>query len=201
MKAGGTWAIAVVHERCVVCHRSEKITWEHFIPESVGGLLKLKCLCQDCNSNFGSSLVAPLRKDPRIRLALENLQREIPDVYQESQEGLPFVGKALDGSVVTVTEKEGKLKVRGGPGARNTRIMDPNDARKMLLGKAKKEGLPKEVIDSLLENFDGLSPNETIVTPGGHGFISRKGPKLGEFRGQCTELISQPPRTESARKR
>jgi|GEM_PF-3081934 len=55
--------------RCIICMQAGKLTVEHVIPDSLGGILTCRFLCQNCNSRFGSGFEAKARLAPELRRA------------------------------------------------------------------------------------------------------------------------------------
>ncbi|MDE6946831.1 MAG: HNH endonuclease [Anaeroplasmataceae bacterium] len=53
--------------KCIVCNQEVlKKSKEHIFPESLGGKLKVHCVCKDCNSKLGSSIEASFLNDSTI---------------------------------------------------------------------------------------------------------------------------------------
>ena len=85
--------------RCIFFLKSSNLSEEQIIPESIGGRLSIKFLCTKCNSLLGNTVEKEAKSDPFIRIALENLSGEIPDLYARIIEKQPFLGKSKAGVV------------------------------------------------------------------------------------------------------
>jgi len=165
-------------EKCILCLERPADSWEHVIPRSLGGRLEARLLCTACNNTFGSQFVSALRSDPSIRMALENLKDELPDLYHSAQDGLPFVGKAVDGSIVRLSCKGSKWRTLTGPGARGSRVQDTRDARRALERILSKQGLSDQEVSRRVELFDSLDEDVPLDLPGGQTFVKRDIPPL-----------------------
>ncbi|WP_370732369.1 HNH endonuclease [Ruegeria denitrificans] len=42
------------HPRCIACLGSKRLSHEHVIPDSLGGIFTSRILYRECNSRFGS---------------------------------------------------------------------------------------------------------------------------------------------------
>src|SRR4029453_3336455 len=85
-------------ERCVVCLQPQDrgLTNAHVIPQAVGGKLAVKNICADCNSRLGATAEAGLKSDPRIRVAIEDLQTQIPALAATMRAGQEFIARDED---------------------------------------------------------------------------------------------------------
>ena len=69
--------------KCYVCEKNEADSDEHIIPNAIGGVLRAKILCKDCNSKFGDSCDAELAKQCLFFSNLVNHSRDrkgVPDL-------------------------------------------------------------------------------------------------------------------------
>lgn len=116
-------------DRCILCLNQDELTDEHIIPESLGGCLTSRFLCHTCNSTLGHKIEYAARIDPSIRIAVQQLANDIPELAKklsenqrhtgESQAGLSpgfirngdfriFSKKLQDGSLVQPTDEAKK---------------------------------------------------------------------------------------------
>ena len=153
--------------KCILCLVNKADTWEHIIPRFIGGRLQLQALCSECNSTCGSKLVAGLRSDPSIRLALENLKDRLPDLYRAAQEGLPYVGQEENGTFIRLSFKDGKARVIPGPGPDDSTILDPKDARKQVKRRLEKQQLPEDTVQEYVDQFEAMEDHDVLPLPGG----------------------------------
>lgn len=49
-------------KKCYICEKNEANSIEHIIPNAIGGKLKVKILCERCNSILGETIDASLAK-------------------------------------------------------------------------------------------------------------------------------------------
>lgn len=53
--------------KCIICNEfKNNLSEEHIIPDAIGGNIKIKCVCKDCNSKLGSKVDSLLTDDPFI---------------------------------------------------------------------------------------------------------------------------------------
>lgn len=97
-------------ERCIVCLSEAERNIEHVLPQALGGRLKARLLCTDCNSRFGETFVADLVKDPGIVLAVGNLKNSIPNLYTSIMKSVGYVAPGPDGKPIRILNQ--KLRAR-----------------------------------------------------------------------------------------
>ena len=101
-------------EKCILCTDDfEKLTSEHIIPDSLGGIIKIACLCEECNSALGDK-VDKLITDSELLLCnrykynIEGKKNKLPKIGS---------GKAIDengmemGFELRFKYEEGKFEV------------------------------------------------------------------------------------------
>ena len=59
---------------CILCRNERELTEEHIVPDCVGGSLKPKLLCKDCNSTIGSTIDAPFSNTVLVQLPRQSYQ-------------------------------------------------------------------------------------------------------------------------------
>lgn len=175
--------------QCIVCIEAPADTWEHVIPGSVGGRLQARLLCSTCNSTLGSILVSKLQVDPSIRWAVECLKDELPELYASTQEGLPFEGKADDGSTIKGIRKGNILGVLFGRGAKGSIIQDTGEAKKRLRKTLGKQGFSTAEIENLVARLDQLKDDQALQIPDGSVFVKRTTPAMKPQVG--TEFVDE----------
>ena len=160
-------------DRCILCLERPPDSWEHIIPEFIGGRIKARLTCKKCNSDFGRKLVAPLKSDMAIRHALESLADQIPEIYEQAIRRQPFYSEAEDGSVITIVFDGGKRKLISYEGAKGSRILDTDHGERSFLKEVEKLHLSdaeKAEYSSLLCRTEDNIP---IRLPSGVTFIKR----------------------------
>jgi hypothetical protein len=166
-------------EKCILCMKNPPENWEHVIPESLGGNLQARLLCVSCNSTSGTRLVGNLKLNDSIRLAMEYLKGELPELYSRLMNKATFVGKASDGSLIRVSKnhKNGH-KVLHSDGTGGSRIEDTRTASKTLEKILVKNKLSEDQANKIKREFIDLQENIPFDIPGGYTFIKRPIPQL-----------------------
>lgn len=59
---------------CILCRNERELTEEHIVPDCIGGSLKPKLLCKDCNSDLGSTVDGPFSNTVMVQLPRQSLQ-------------------------------------------------------------------------------------------------------------------------------
>lgn len=77
----------VEFDKCIYCLNKPADSWEHVIPQCIGGRLKARLLCSECNHVLGSKLVNKVKNDPSIRLAVRKLKGQIPQLFEAIEKG------------------------------------------------------------------------------------------------------------------
>ena len=98
--------------KCILCLNNPPNTFEHIIPESIGGKLSTPILCSNCNNYVtGSKLIGKVKKGSSIRLAIKNLKNEIPDLEESIEEGQLYIGRDINNNLLTFIRKNSKFKI------------------------------------------------------------------------------------------
>jgi len=98
-------------DRCFACKLTKELTSEHIIPQAIGGRLKARLYCKDCNDIFGHELDDVLSINFGKLGTLLNIKRERGepqpfDVTETStQTPFLFTGKSLSRKTPTVILK------------------------------------------------------------------------------------------------
>jgi len=145
--------------KCILCLKSSDLSEEHIIPESIGGRLSIRFLCASCNSILGRTVEKAAKSDPSIRIALENLSQDIPDLYSQLTEKQPFQGKSKAGTVPGYIRK-GEFVVKSNKMADGSLIQPTKTARKSIEIILRKQGCTQEKIEKALSKFDVAPSNE-----------------------------------------
>lgn len=105
-----------MNTRCFACKETRSLTVEHIIPQAIGGTLKARLYCKECNSTFGHALDDEISEQFGWIGTLLNIKRERGKVqpYEvtelKSGTALLFDGKDLKrkNPVVKIVSKDGK---------------------------------------------------------------------------------------------
>ena len=165
--------IPVPYEKCILCLASAADSWEHIIPQCVGGRLQARLLCTRCNNTFGSRFVSALRSDPSIRFAALRLRSQLPALYESIENGLPYIAKSTDGSTLRVSLREGEWRVVSGPAPDGSRVLDSAEASSSLVKYLKRSGAPEERVRHWSELLADLQLGEALELPTGHTVIKK----------------------------
>jgi hypothetical protein len=102
--------------KCFACAEPQPLTVEHIIPQAIGGKLKARLYCKECNEIFGKALDDEISKQFGWVGTLLNIKRErgkvqpyeVTDVKSGTR--LLYDGKKLKRKepIVKVTSKDGK---------------------------------------------------------------------------------------------
>jgi hypothetical protein len=148
------------------------------LPDSLGGKLRVPILCNDCNHGRGAELVAKVKKDPSIRLAVEALQGRIPSFARRFLEKAEYAGQTADGSLVRASRHANSLEVLESKGVRDSVILDTKEAEIALAKKLKRSGLSEDKIATYTKHFSELVEEEPFAIPTGDIFVKRSMPPL-----------------------
>jgi len=175
-------------DKCIYCLENNADSWEHIIPESIGGRLKAKILCTDCNSKLGSTLISKVKIDPHVRLAVRELKREIPELFEALENNQIYFAKDKNNNVIRLKYKNSRLEIIPHKKQDGSLVLDSKSGVKNIKQMLKKDRLSADAIKKKIQFFQKtgdniiqLSPNvilEKFLT--GPTFPSLQGPLLDE---------------------
>lgn len=145
-------------ESCVLCVIRKPETWEHILPESLGGRLQSRILCSPCNHDVSAPLVAQLTRDPSIILAVLNLKGELPRLHQAFTKNVSYAAPGPDGAPIFV--RADKLRARRT--SEGTYLIDSRRAARHLAKLLRKRGLPEKHIQAKITEFDLLEDGKPL---------------------------------------
>jgi len=152
--------------RCILCLKSSDLSEEHIIPESIGGRLSIRFLCTNCNSILGRTVEKAAKSDPSIRIALENLSHDIPDLYSRITESQPFFGRSKAGRVPGFF-RNGEFYVQSKKMEDGSLVLPTKNVKKAIEPILKRQGCTKPQIAETLSKFNGSQSTEiTEIHPG-----------------------------------
>jgi hypothetical protein len=160
-------------EACAICRRRPADSWEHVIPEWLGGRLQCNFLCAPCNASLGSRLIAQLKDDPQIRIALDNLQREIPTLYETAVRGTHRVARGPDEQPIMIKlgKKGAKVSARKAPDG--SLLIDTREASGHLSRMLERNGLDAQRVDEFLGAFEAAAEDEVVDSGAGVAAVKR----------------------------
>lgn len=92
-------------DQCFACKKPKNLTLEHVIPQALGGRLKERLYCKDCNDTFGHELDDILSKNFGKFGTLLNIKRE--EVNHNLLMLLRHLNRHLLFSLVKVSQERG----------------------------------------------------------------------------------------------
>ena len=142
---------------CSICLEEKELTFEHIIPESLGGILETDIQCADCNNKkLGSKLVSKAKKTYTIRLAVNYLKNNLPKLFKQIEEGQEYIARKNDTTTSEAVIKDGVIKSKAEKASDGSINVDRQDSEKKIREIFAKEGLSKEEIDSRLDEFKNI---------------------------------------------
>jgi hypothetical protein len=141
-------------DKCTLCLSQDKLTYEHIIPESIGGFLEVDLQCAKCNNErVGSKLVPKAKRILPIRLAIRSLKHKLPSLYNTIEEGQEYTAKSSDDSIQTAFLKKGEIISKARKDENGVVSIDRKDTDKNLRGILKKEGLSASEIEKKINSL------------------------------------------------
>ena len=147
--------------RCILCLKETPLSKEHIIPEAFGGILTCSLLCRDCNSNLGSYVEAEAKTDPSIRIAVANLQSQIPELADRFMEHQNFISHGPGGTEQGKV-RDGEFRVRSRTKEDGSLIQPTDCARESIITILQRGGAGQAAIRESLRKFDEGGENERI---------------------------------------
>lgn len=149
------------HDRCILCLKSDALTEEHIIPKAIGGILKVPFLCESCNPDLGTRVEAETKKDPSIRLALEQIRSLAPELIAKLTDRQEYIAESPRGKVRGVL-KNGKFMVHAKKQLNGSVILPIHKGWKYIKKYLQKIGAGQKEIDQTLRQLDVAPENNFI---------------------------------------
>jgi len=149
-------------KKCIYCVENPANSWEHIIPEAIGGQLESKMLCAKCNNELGSKIVSKVKADPSIRLAIRNLKNEIPELFEAIEHNQEYTAKDKNNRVIKLKYKNSKLEIIAHKRENGSIIEDTKKGVKNIKKILQKEGYSEEEIAKKIELFQELENDKVI---------------------------------------
>lgn len=128
--------------------------------------MTVRFLCKPCNDRLGHEVEAAVKDDPAIRLAVEHLKPQIPELAREILDGQPYLSRG-DGGVVRGKFKAGTFRVDSLQKEDGSVIQPTPDARKHIAKVLRREGGGDEEVTVVLTRFDAGPENRLFqLAPG-----------------------------------
>jgi len=152
---------------CILCHAKSPDSWEHVIPEYLGGRLQVPLLCTPCNSTIGSKLVGQLKRDPGIRIAAERLAPKMPRLYEAMRRGWTYVAKGPEDQTVRVKAGKSRDRIVARRTPKGSLLIDTKEARRKIEEMLVSEAVPLAEIKKHLQRLESAKNLQVIEFPSG----------------------------------
>ncbi|MES2824372.1 MAG: HNH endonuclease [Pseudomonadota bacterium] len=119
-----------MNDTCLICHKHKELNLEHIIPQCLGGRLKKRLYCVDCNSKLGHEIDIELAKNFGRYATLLNVGRE-------GGENQPFI--MIDENDGTTLTFDGKKFSRAAPDIKINKDDDGNLERVEVTARSTQE--------------------------------------------------------------
>jgi len=148
--------------KCIYCIENEADSWEHIIPDSIGGRLQAKMLCTDCNSKLGSTLISKVKTDPSIRLAVGHLESDIPELFEAIENNQLYVTKDNNNDVIRLKYKNSRLEIISHKKEDGSLVLDSKKGIKNIKQMLKKDRLSEDEIAVKINTLKKSNENKFI---------------------------------------
>lgn len=152
--------------RCLLCLEKATLSKEHLIPEALGGALTCSFLCTHCNSTLGSSVEASARADPSIRIAVQNLRAQIPELAKKLFEDQLVIIKGPGGQELGKMRR-GEPRVKSRTEADGSLIQPTDHARKSVETILRRSGIHEIPLVEALRKLDATPDNHKLILTSG----------------------------------
>ncbi len=161
-------------EKCSICLSPKSLTYEHIIPNSLGGTLQCNIQCEQCNKELGSLIVSLAKEVYPVRLAINSLRNILPNLFMTIEKGQQYTGLNKPGDTSDLNFKNGKLKTRARMDNNGILNIDSKDTNKKIKSILTKEGLSPKDIDDSIFNFQKSVVDKPIRLSNKYQAIKRK---------------------------
>ena len=151
-----------------MCLQEKRLSTEHVIPRSLGGILCCDFLCKPCNDQFGNSIEATAKSDPAVRIAIANLASDLPKLFDSIEDGQRY---SVDTGPAILSGKLRNGEVRGAEGklADGSIMKSEKNTPQALTKILSKKGKCQAVIRRSIEEYEGAPLNEWVQLSSGIG--------------------------------
>lgn len=149
-------AIKWDHQQCIVCLAKKKLSEEHIIPRSLGGILTSSFLCNSCNSSFGKGFEANARLAPEIRNAVASVEQISAAFKEKLERGATYVSQYGNHTVTHKVRADGHLAT--------TRLQDGSlivpetEASMRIESIMRKDGANDAMVEQALAKWEAAPP-------------------------------------------
>jgi hypothetical protein len=137
------------------------------IPQAIGGILRVPFLCNPCNHDkLGALVEAAAKKDPSIRLALEEIRSLAPKLTAQLTERQEYIAESPRGKVRGVL-RNGEFRVHAKKQFDGSVIQPTPQGRKHIKKHLRETGAGQQEIDQTLRQLDAAPENTLIPVDAG----------------------------------
>ena len=100
-------------EKCILCLKKLDVSTplEHVIPDFLGGKLKSKLLCADCNHGIGSRLYSSIKYDSWVRQAAWKLKDDLPNIFNSIEKRQKYITQSPIGTDLQATRTNSGIHI------------------------------------------------------------------------------------------
>ena len=162
-------------EDCVFCRATlarRTRSREHVFPKLIGGWFWVDFVCRQCNSSFGNSFDADLRKNPYVHFARRRLGFGRGSAYLKGQKITAETPQGHKGRMAP-RKSDGVPRWIPSPQPGGSIISDPESAKTQMVDALRREGRSEEFIKKNYLDLVDTAPDGKFVPVRGtrHGFI------------------------------
>lgn len=145
--------------RCILCGKelNKKIPPEHIIPESLGGRLKVICLCAECNHGISAKLYSQIKFDYLIRKSGIVLKESLPKICNRIEKRQSYISKGPLGTDISAIKKGNNFRLVQGKQRDGSFILPTKNVSSYL-----KSLLQTDISENDLENIVYSTPNNQV---------------------------------------
>ena len=152
--------------QCSICLQNGRMTWEHIIPESLGGTLESDIQCSICNNDrLGSILISRAKENYPVRLAINHLRNELPELFSSIESRQSYTGRGDSAKTETLVFRKNRIITKVVKREDGTILYDKSEAEKHLRKILAKQGSEKVDIEETLLDIRSSPMNEWIRLP------------------------------------
>jgi hypothetical protein len=172
------------HRRCILCLREHDVddvpfSQAHLIPESIGGFAWAWTKCKECNEQVGHSIESAVVNDDSIRISVDNLRSQLPDLARKFDERTRWIADTANG-LIEARWRDGAFELLTtkdeDSGARR---QSKAHARAGLVRRLRRKRRTDHEIEASLAIFDSAEPGVLFDI---HGETFEHGSVESEFR-------------------
>jgi HNH endonuclease len=148
-------------DACIICLEIGELSLEHVIPDALHGVLTCKFLCSKCNSDFGSKIDAAAKHDPTIRTAARSLEKSLPNVVADFEEGQRYLIHT-DVAMLSGIKRGNEIRGDWHKMPDGSDVAPEDKAIVSLRGRMRAEGLSDDAIEEAIARYMAAELGEIV---------------------------------------